>query len=232
MPFNRFYLENALIANAQVSLEGSELHHLAHVMRVQEGENVELINGKGSLAQATLISLNKKKALLTIQKVEKTIPKLPQILLGIPLLRLSKLEWIVEKGTELGVDSFLFYPSELGEKKRLSPHQLERLESLLISAIKQSGRLFRPHLEILSQFTDLLKKEASIFFGDIRASSSPLEEVKFPVLFISGPESGFSKEEYSLLEKQGTGIQLNEHILRAETAPLTAASLLGWKKII
>jgi Uncharacterized protein conserved in bacteria len=61
MPFNRFYLENALEANSQVSLEGSELHHLAHVMRVREGEHVELVNGKGSLAEAKLISLDKKK---------------------------------------------------------------------------------------------------------------------------------------------------------------------------
>ncbi len=231
MPCHRFYLPLSLDPQTEVYLEGTELHHLAHVMRVREGEEVELINGKGVLAQAKLIRLDKKKALFTIEKVFKIPAATPQILLGVPLLRPSKLEWIVEKGTELGVDSFLFYPSELGEKKGLSAHQLERLESLLISATKQSGRLFLPHIEILSSFQDLFKKEVFIYFGDTKTSCS-FEATNFPVLFITGPESGFSKQEYQVLQQQAQGVKLNEYVLRAETAPLTAASILAWKKCI
>ncbi len=232
MPFDRFYLPSPFDDNESVSIEGAELHHLAHVMRVKVGEEVELINGKGTLAKAKLISLEKKRALLSLENVTKTKASPPQILLGIPLLRPSKLEWIVEKGTELGVDSFLFYPSELGEKKGLTAHQLERLESLAISAMKQSGRLFLPHVEILAHFQDLFKKECSFLYGDTRPSAVPFEHISFPALFISGPESGFSKKEYILLEQHGQGVQLNPSILRAETAPITAASLLGWKKLL
>lgn len=231
MPCNRFYL-NGPIEKGEVFLEGDELHHLAHVMRMREGEELELVNGKGVLAEAKLIKLDKKKARLDIQGIKKRASHPPQILLGLPLLRPSKLEWILEKGTELGVDAFLLYPSDLGEKKGFSSHQLERMGALLIAAMKQSGRLFLPSLEALPHLDNLLKKEAFIMYGDTRDSSSALQEIVFPALFITGPESGFSEKEYALLEEKGKGIRLAEHILRAETAPLAAASLLSWKKLL
>jgi 16S rRNA (uracil1498-N3)-methyltransferase len=200
-------------------------------MRVRVGETVELVNGKGALATAKVHSLEKKRAGLTIQESTSQFPSLPQILLGIPYLRPSKLEWILEKGTELGADSFLLYPAESSEKRDLSESQLERLQNLLVSAMKQSGRLFLPHLELLSSFSELLQREAKILFGDTRKGAAPFDEVPFPVLFITGPESGFSEEEQTLLEQKGTGVQLNLNILRAETAPIAAISLLAWKRL-
>jgi 16S rRNA (uracil1498-N3)-methyltransferase len=232
MPFDRFYVETSLFSSSQTVLEKTELHHLAHVMRIRVGETIELIDGKGTLAKATVASLDKKKALLTIEEIISQEPATtPKILLGIPLLRPSKLEWILEKGTELGVDAFLIYPADFSDKKTLSQSVLERLQMLMISAIKQSGRLFLPSLSLLSHFSHLFTTEATILYGDTRNSAKKINTFPFPILFITGPESGFSQEEYALLEKKGTGIQLNEHTLRAETAPLTAASLLAWHKL-
>lgn len=232
MPVDRFYLEDPLNTHTEVFLEGAELHHLAHVMRVKEGELVELVNGKGAFAEAKVRSLDKKKGVLFIEKTHKTASLPPQILLAVPLLRPSKLEWIVEKGTELGVDAFLFYSSEKGDKKDLSAHQIDRLHTLAVSAMKQSGRLFLPHFEILAHFSELFQKNLSILYGDTRSSASPLDAIPFPVLFVTGPESGFSSKELNLLETNGLGVSLSPHILRAETAPLAAATLLSWKKII
>lgn len=232
MPLDRFYLQGMLEEGREVSLQDAEAHHLAHVLRCAIGETVELVDGKGSLAKATIRSIDKRKAILRIDSVQKMAALPPQILLGVPLLRPSKLEWIVEKGTELGVDTFLFYPSDKGENKDLSPRHLERLSALSIAAIKQSGRLFLPHLEILAHFHDLFTKKATIFYGDPNTTSSSLQTAAFPALFITGPESGFSETEYALLKSQGQAIRLSEHVLRAETAPIAAASLLGWKKIL
>ena len=232
MPFNRFYLNDSIHSPSQTFLEGPELHHLAHVMRVRVGETIELINGKGLLAKATVLSLEKTKVLLKIEEIVRSEPLLPpKILLGIPLLRPSKLEWIIEKGTELGVDAFLIYPATLSDKKTLSQSVLERLHTLTISAMKQSGRLFLPQLTVFSQFSSLFTTDATILYGDTRSCAQKINTFSFPILFITGPESGFSKEEYTLLEQKGTGVQLNEHTLRAETAPLTAASLLAWQKL-
>ncbi len=232
MPLDRFYLPAPLKLGSEVFLEETELHHLVHVLRCQVGETIELIDGKGSLAKGSICSIDKKRALLRLDALQKQPASPPQILLGVPLLRPSKLEWIVEKGTELGVDSFLFYPSERGENKEPSAHQFQRLTTLCIAAMKQSGRLFLPHLEKLAHFSDLFKKEASIFYGDPHVSSPSLPEELFPALFVTGPESGFSENEYALLKSKGEAILLSEHVLRAETAPITAASLLGWKKIL
>lgn len=229
MPFDRFYLQNPFSVGSQVFLEGNEHHHLAHVMRISVGEEIELVNGEGALARALLVQLDKKKALLEIKKVEQIPRKPPQILLAIPFLRAAKLEWVLEKGAELNVDSFLLYPADLGEKKELSAHQLERLHSLLISSMKQSGRLFLPHLECAAQFSDLFKKEAFFLYGDTRSAAPLLDRVDFPVVFVSGPESGFSQREHELLEQKGQGVKLSRFILRAETAPLAAAALLSWK---
>lgn len=232
MPYNRFYVANPLQVDTQVSIEGTEHHHMMHVMRLSIGEEVELINGEGGLAKAAITSLNKKQALLHIHASHKEPSSLPQMMLGIPFLRPSKLEWIVEKGTELGVDGFLFYPSDLGEKKLLSTHQLERLHTILLSAIKQSGRLFLPHLEVAANISSLLTKEVSLYYGDTRASAKPLKRASFPLLFITGPEGGFSKEEHAKLETSAQGMQLSEYILRTETAPLAAASIFGWQKML
>lgn len=230
MPFDRFYVPSPL--SSQTVLEGAELHHLAHVMRVRVGETVELINGQGMLAKATVLSLDKKKALLAIEEiVSQEISSPPKILLGIPLLRPSKLEWIFEKGTELGVDAFLIYPADFSDKKTLSQSVLERLHILMISAMKQSGRLFLPSLTVLSQFSHLFQTRATILYGDTRKGAQKINTFSFPILFITGPESGFSQNEYTLLEEKALGVQLNEHTLRAETAPLTAASLLAWHKL-
>ncbi|MBS0626447.1 MAG: 16S rRNA (uracil(1498)-N(3))-methyltransferase [Verrucomicrobia bacterium] len=226
MPFDRFYCEN--LRDSTASLEGAELHHLAHVMRVRVGDEVELVDGRGALALAKLTSLDKKRAELEIETLSREKSSPPQILLAIPYLRPSKLEWIVEKGTELGADTFCFYPADLGEKQNLSPHQFERLRTLSISAMKQSGRLFLPHLELMSRFSELFAKEATALYGDPRSGAQKFQTPRFPALFISGPESGFSDEEYAALQKNGVGVSLNPHTLRAETAPIAAAALLAW----
>lgn len=232
MPFNRFYLDQQLHPEEEVFLIDSEHHHLAHVMRLAVGETVELVNGKGALAKAKLESLDRKKAKLLIESVEKAPESLPQILLAVPFLRPSKLEWIVEKGSELGVDSFLFYPAEKGDKKNYSSNQTERLQTLAIAAMKQSGRLFLPHFEFLARFSDLFEKKVSILYGDTRPSALALEKVEFPILFITGPESGFSNSEYAELDQKAASVKLGPYVLRTETAPLAAASILGWKKIL
>lgn len=228
MPHNRFYTPHSL-ATERLSLEGPEYHHMVHVMRLCPGETIELINGRGELAQATIFSLHKKEAQLHILKYQKHSPSPSQISLGIPLLRPSKLEWIIEKGTELGVDSFLFYPADLGEKQTLSPKHLERLRLLTIAAIKQSGRLFLPHLEILSLST-LLTRSPSLYYGD--PNGSPLQSPTFPLLFITGPESGFSEAESLQLQQTAQGVRLSPFTLRTETAPLAAASIFAWQQLL
>ncbi len=137
MPIERFYFDGEL--KGMIRLEGQEYHHLMHVMRIRIGEDVELVNGRGDLAIARLESISKYNAELIVLTLTST-PLLPERLtLAIPLMRPAKLELVVEKCTELGAGAFFFYTAQFSEKHDLSDHQLERLQHIAISAMKQCG---------------------------------------------------------------------------------------------
>ncbi len=228
MPSNRFFFDGALLNGAEIALDGPEDHHLRHVMRVRLGEQVELVNGRGSLAGASVHALEKRASLLRIQDVVTQAPPVQTIALGIPLLRPSKLEWVVEKGTELGVSAFLLYVADHGELDTLSQHALERLRHVMIAALKQSGRLHLPELSMEKELGSLLNRGGLILFGDTRSSAPWIKATAEPqVVFITGPERGVSEREHALLTARGQGVRLSAHVLRAETAPIAAASILA-----
>lgn len=226
MPAERFYIDAPLAPHTSAVLEGPELHHLAHVMRIRPGEEVELVNGKGALAKARLSSLEKSKGFLEILEAEQR-PLPPRLItLAIPFLRPAKLELILEKGVELGADAFWIYPAAHSEKSDLSPHQRERLHHIAVSAMKQCGRLDLPEIKLLDSFSDLFGS-LPLLYGDT-GEAPLLSPPAGPVLFATGPEKGFSPKEETLLAQHGKGVRLHGNILRAETAPLAAATLLNY----
>lgn len=195
---------------------------MTKVMRQGVGDEVELVNGKGDLAIAKIEAIEKKKGKLFIEALQHVPPPLFQLLLAVPWMRPAKLQWVVEKGTELGCSSFLFYRATRSEIGTLT--QQDRFHTLAIAALKQSGRLHLPSIEIVSNLSSLLHHE-TIYFGDPKGSHSTLLPLPSPLLFITGPEAGFAPEEQKLLEEKGRGVRLSPFILRAETAPIAAASI-------
>lgn len=230
MPAERFFVDDELNVGTRVFVEDAELHHLAHVMRVDEGEEVELVNGRGALAKGKVIAVEKRRAELEILDCEKHPVGKARLILGVPLMRPAKLEWVIEKGTELGADAFWIYPAEGSEKEGLSENQRERLKTIEISAMKQSGRLDLPEIWVLDRFEDLFSKPATILFGDTGPEAPYLwaepARLERPLIFITGPEKGFSQKELKLLNLKGKGVRINKNILRAETAPIAVLPLL------
>src|SRR5690242_17279120 len=100
----RFYLNDPFESSA-VLLSGTEFHHLSHVLRTRIGEEIQLVNGQGTLATARVEQLNKADAHLSLLKQEHHSRPVPTLLLGLPILRMNKLEWVIEKGTELGANA-------------------------------------------------------------------------------------------------------------------------------
>lgn len=206
-------------------LTGSEFHHFSRVMRIRSGEEVELINGRGILAHAHVEEVGKEAArLLILESIEESPPS-PALFLGIALFRLNRLEWLIEKGTELGATGFYLFPAERSEQQKLSYHQLLRLRHLAVAAMKQCRRLYLPEITFCSSLSDLLNVDGQILFGDLGPKALPIKSITLSeqILFVTGPEGGFSQNEFSLLKKQGAqAIKLHENTLRAETAPLAA----------
>lgn len=232
MPQNRFFVDHSLPMGATLTLEEDEFHHL-RVMRIAVGETLELVNGHGVLGEAKLISLDKKRASLILLSSKFSPRPIPSIHLAVPMMRLSKLEWIIEKGTELGADSFSCYRAHGSEKEELSLNQLDRLRSLSIAALKQSGRLYLPSLALFPNLASLLKqsKPTHLFFGNVGTQVSLPTSLAGDALLITGPERGFSSEELELLRTKGVvGVRLGPYILRAETAPIAGLSILGASK--
>lgn len=142
-------------------------------------------------------------------------------------MRPSKLEWVIEKGVEIGADSFYLYVADGSTQQSLSEHQLARLNTIAIAATKQSKRLYLPKIELTKNLQQLLDKtQFPVFFGDLEAVFQPWKRQEISVIFLTGPEKGFSEKELALLRKKGQGIRMTPYVLRAETAPIVAISLM------
>lgn len=230
MPDNRYYLDAPLSKGATLALEGDEWHHLTRVMRGKVGSQLEIVNGRGQLAQATLVDLGKKSADLRIDEVhEEPLPSRTIILAqAMPLP--SHLELIIEKGTELGASAFWLFPGERSGKKTLSENQHRRLHQITLSALKQCGRLYLPSILEMPPLAKWSVPDGELFFGDPRSDTPlrPSPSLK-PIVFFIGPESGFSSSEMEILDHKfhAKGVRLHPNILRTETAALCALSILS-----
>lgn len=230
MPADRFFIATPLQSDHEVILEDSEFHHL-QVMRLKEGEKIELVNGQGMLAHALIKKMEKKRALLIIESVDSQLKQSREIILAQGLPRINRLDFIIEKGTELGATQFLLFPGAHSERKILTEHQLGRLENMAIAAMKQCGRLFLPSIEIKPPLDQWKKMEIPSYFGDVRDSAESFGKIfnhSNSGVFFIGPEAGFSEKEIECLLRQGAaGVKLHDNILRTDTAALVALILMS-----
>jgi 16S rRNA (uracil1498-N3)-methyltransferase len=233
MPAERYYMDSDLIPSQLVSIEDREFHHLAHVMRAELGEAIELVNGQGTLAQGRVEQILKHQALIRILESSKTPKKTPRIILAQAIPRINRLDFIVEKGTELGMNDLWLFPGQRSERKSLTEHQLERLKGLTIAAMKQSGTLFLPEISVMPPLKDWKNLEFTAYFGDLSPEAPPFlstireTPIRDGLVFFIGPESGFTEdEEKKLKELDAIGVKLHSNILRTDTASLVALSLI------
>lgn len=233
MPVNRFYIDQDLQQSLELVIEGDEFHHLCNATRKRSGERVEIINGRGFLAEGVVKEIKKFSALIAIDEVifqEKESK--PLILIqGVP--RMNRLDTIIEKCTELGVSGIHLFGGDRSERKELSDSAISRAEKVAIAAVKQCGRLYLPALHLFDSLEESLPKEGALFFGDIDPEAPLLfhewirQKSPESAAFAVGPEGGFSEREEEILKEKGAvGVKLADHILRTDTAPILAIGLL------
>jgi 16S rRNA (uracil1498-N3)-methyltransferase len=230
VPKNRYFISEKLDEGNIVELSGSEFHHMHHVMRKKEGDGVELIDGKGSLAKAQIASWGKDSASLVIESKTTEPQKLPIKGIGIAIIKQPLLEFAIEKCCETGADQIILFGGDRGEKKECSLRDLSRLEAILISSTKQCGRLFIPELHMCKSLKEAFSFGDKFFYGApceegaLYSYKEELASSSRPIIFI-GPEGGFSDDEKMLLQsKNAIRISLGPYILRTETAAPIAAS--------
>lgn len=221
-----------------VSLSDSEAHHLLHVLRVEAGMNVAVFDGAGREAVAMVEVEQDGEVVLHI--LDSVATKLPAV--EITLLQAvpkgKRMNFVIEKGVELGVARFVPLMTRRGVVKST---KTERWERVAISATRQCGLSRIPEItsvmtlkEALSQYSgDGLFLIASLFDGAlpihdvlVRARKDKVDKVAILI----GPEGDLTEDEMKLaLEKGGVPVSFGDLVLRVETASLYAASVISYE---
>ena len=230
MPVERFFHPEKFHAGSFIELNPEEALHATKVLRLKENDQLEIANGMGELANGVISKIGKKNVQVQIKKVIQQAPEKNKIILAQSIVKPNRLDWILEKATEIGVDDIWLFPAENSYKQDLSEQQTKRAWAILIAALKQSGRLYLPKLIVKEPLKKWQSFPEKFLYADFCSDTEHLISIKLPqpeiVIFI-GPEAGWSESERSLFKKnQGQIVHLHKNILRTDTAAILALSIL------
>ena len=218
-----FYTENF---NEKTSLTKEENKHIVKVLRKKVGDKINIINGKGILFIAEIEVIEKHTvSLKVIKKVKKEKQHKYNLHLAIaPTKNINRFEWFLEKATEIGINEITPIICSRSERKKIN---LERCDKIIISAVKQSMKFYKPKLNSPISFIDFIDKEYS---GEKHIAHC-LNQKKLKItkseysshLILIGPEGDFSENEISLaINKKFKPTTLGNSRLRTETAGIVA----------
>lgn len=216
-------------------LDEQESVHVVKVLRLKEGDAITVTNGNGIIVSAQITKADHRKCgykIMEEQKLEKRSEATIHIAIA-PTKNMERMEWLVEKCTEFGIDAFSFILTEHSERKNLA---VVKLEKTAFAAIKQSGQPFLPHMEELISFNHFIEKDFSDYTykliacldADPKPTISKLVEANKSCLVLIGPEGDFTTQEVTrAMEKGFTKISLGNSILRTETAAIASCHILN-----
>jgi 16S rRNA (uracil1498-N3)-methyltransferase len=228
MKLHRFFVTQDLSTKKEVVIRDSELHNqLKNVFRFTAGGQVILLDGTGYEYLALVHSFGYGEVTFSIasKRFSKNIPD-REIYLFCSIVKKDKFEWILEKGTELGVSRFIPILSDRSEKKDLN---FERAQRILKEATEQSERAIIPTIEPIIKFDDLFEKEIPLFVFDPKGDTFVVEHAQkySPLGICIGPEGGWTERELSLFKRNKMPVySLGRGVLKTETAALAVSALL------
>lgn len=231
-------------AATSIELPEEEAQHAVRVLRMNSGDEMTLMDGQGTFYKAIITEATKKRCLY---RIEETLPQprqwQPYLHLAVaPTKNMDRIEWLAEKATEIGFDELTFLKCRWSERTAI---KTERIEKILISAMKQSRKAWKPRLNEMTEFSAFLKKvqnEKNVPAGNVQkfichchnnehGEKPHLKDIIQScrdTLILIGPEGDFSSEEVKLALSQGfQGVSLGKSRLRTETAALVAVHLMN-----
>ena len=229
IPF--FYIENIDAGDTNV-LDEDNSRHVVSVLRMQEGEPLNLTDGKGNLLTAVITDPHKKKCRVSITGRQFTEPPARKTGIGISLVKNPvRFEWFLEKATEIGVSEIIPLLCSRTEKQHF---RYGRMKNVLVSALLQSRQTWLPVLQEPVKFDTVLslpsyqqKFIAHCIEEDKKNLGSKLINVSASQLILIGPEGDFTPGEIAEALQNGfVPVALGETRLRTETAGVVAATIL------
>ncbi len=224
------------IATSSFLPEGESLH-CSKVLRLRAGDEVTIIDGAGGRYTARVVAPHPKYTEVEIVAREQFSSRDFGVHVAIaPTKNIDRLEWFLEKATEIGIDEITPLLSEHSERKQVN---LERMLKILISATKQSKNVFVPRLNPLCAFSDFVRAEQS----ESRYIAHCYKNEKRPlflepmkgrrVTVLIGPEGDFSEQEVGLALQNGfVPVSLGESRLRTETAGVVACHIVNLAQML
>jgi 16S rRNA (uracil1498-N3)-methyltransferase len=233
MPLPFFYTDSISPSDNIVVLNEENSKHIVQVLRMQNGKQIKLTDGVGNIFLGEITDAHKKKC--TVKIIERTKYESPsnKVCIAVsPVKNNSRLEWFLEKATEIGVSEIVLLMCERTEKQHI---RMDRMKGILISAMIQSQQAWLPILEDPKKYIEFIKKVKTekkfIAHCEENKKTSLKETTTIKPLsnstILIGPEGDFTQQEIALaLENNFTPVALGNTRLRTETAALVAATLL------
>lgn len=229
LPF--FYEENIPSSPSLFTLNEDTSKHCVQVLRMQENESLQLTNGNGILATCIITSPHKKNTVVQIEKIEQFTEPEQQILIAIsPLKNATRLEWFLEKATEIGVTKIQLIICNRTEKQHI---KFDRYKSIIIAAMLQSQQTWMPKFSEPIKFGSIFEidKAATKLIAHCIDDNKKLSILNMQLgnscSVLIGPEGDFSSEEIKVaLRNNYHPISLGNTRLRTETAGVVAAALI------
>lgn len=222
----------ATINHTIAELTSEESWHCTKVLRFKAGDEIGVIDGKGNFYEAKLSTVNEKKCLANITFGPRIQNKHPYYLhLAIaPTKNIDRMEWLVEKAIEIGIDEITFLRCKNSERTVIKE---DRLIKIAESAVKQSLQAFIPKINSLTAFSDVLKINSNLKFIAHCEEENKKHLKSFDLknknsLVLIGPEGDFSSEEIALAKQNNfSEISLGENRLRTETAGIYVCNVFA-----
>lgn len=220
---NIFYAPPNQIRGNQIELLGQEATHVSKVLRYREEDAITVVDGQGGWYEGIISRILRDSIQVTVQNFEKKPRCDPRLALALGIIKKrDRLEFAVEKAVELGASEIVLFRSEHTVKENV---RMDRLESTVLSAMKQSLRAYLPPVTVVPSLSNLIDKykDAKLLVAHEKKEGETgvpgvLKDSGELVLFV-GPEGGFSEDEITLLKNRDSEIvSLGSHRLRAETA--------------
>ena len=218
----------------EVKINEEEQTHIVKVLRMRSGEEIFVTDGKGNLALGKLV-FEGKRVSLDLTEIKKNLPHFPtQLHIAIaPTKNIDRIEFFVEKATEMGIAEITLLQTEKTERKNLN---IEKLTKQSIAASKQSLRFHFPVINDLTKFSDFIKNinpeetfvahcNEKLVRSDLKNLQQTTHDRIKKITFLIGPEGDFSDKEIALLAEKGVkAVSLGSQRLRTETAGVFVAA--------
>lgn len=242
---SRFYVRPEDVKGDEILVSKEEAHHIVDVMRLSSGDEVVAFDGEGREYIGKILNVSKGALKIKIEKINEVKPEQKtHITLAQALPKRAKMDFIIEKATELGADAVIPLITErtiVNLSKEKASQKAKHWQNIGISASKQCGRVSVPQVGAVLKFNELLTEIKSydlVMMACLAEGTKPIKEMIAgfkgkKILAMVGPEGDFSPKEIGSAKAQGARlISLGHSVLRVDTAAIFILSILNYESNI